>query len=157
MPAYIVEKYSWVCWLLGRIFSTDSLSRDCVFKGGTSRAKVFNAIHRFSKDIDLGRSPPSLGWKETDLDDAPSKTATLKRVAQIEADCAQAVPENFVPTLEKVAPKQAPNQAQGCTDAALEASNFARIRTTRAATSAEIAAMSCRVGFPWSTARSPPT
>ena len=102
VPAYIVEKDFWVCWLLGRIFSTDSLGRDCVFKGGTSLAKVFNAIHRFSEDIDLGLSPQSLGWKETDLDDAPSKTARLKRVTQIEADCAQAVRENFLPTLEKV-------------------------------------------------------
>ena len=102
VPAYIVEKDFWVCWLLGRIFSTDSLGRDCVFKGGTSLAKVFNAIHRFSEDIDLGLSPQSLGWKEADLDDAPSKTARLKRVAQIEADCSQAVRENFLPTLEKV-------------------------------------------------------
>jgi hypothetical protein len=102
VPAYIVEKDFWVCWLLGRIFSTDRLGRDCVFKGGTSLAKVFNAIHRFSEDIDLGLSPQSLGWKEADLDEAPSKTARLKRVAQIEADCAHAVRENFLPTLEKV-------------------------------------------------------
>jgi len=32
-------------------------------------AKVFNAIHRFSEDIDLGLSPQSLGWKEADLDE----------------------------------------------------------------------------------------
>jgi len=48
IPAYIVEKDFWVCWLLGRIFATDELGRDCVFKGGTSLAKVFQAIHRFS-------------------------------------------------------------------------------------------------------------
>jgi hypothetical protein len=44
IPAYIVEKDFWVCWLLGKIFATDELGRDCVFKGGTSLAKVFQAI-----------------------------------------------------------------------------------------------------------------
>lgn len=102
VPAYIVEKDFWVCWLLGKIFATDELGRDCVFKGGTSLAKVFQAIHRFSEDIDLGLTPASLGWSETDLDDAPSKTARQKRVAQIETDCANAVSQRFGPALERV-------------------------------------------------------
>lgn len=72
VPAFIVEKDFWVCWLLGRIFAAPRLGADCVFKGGTSLSKVFGAIDRFSEDIDLGLSPASLGWKESDLDDAPS-------------------------------------------------------------------------------------
>lgn len=91
VPAYIVEKDFWVCWLLGRIFADDNLGRDCVFKGGTSLSKVFNAIQRFSEDIDLGLSPESLGWTEQELDEAPSKTARRKRVDKVEADCARAV------------------------------------------------------------------
>ena len=63
---------------------------------------MFQAIHRFSEDIDLGLTPASLGWSETDLDDAPSKTARQKRVAQIEADCANAVSQRFGPALERV-------------------------------------------------------
>ena len=70
MPAFIVEKDFWVCWLLGRVFATPRLGASCVFKGGTSLAKVFGAINRFSEDIDLALSPASLGWKESDLDDA---------------------------------------------------------------------------------------
>lgn len=64
-----------MCWLLGHIFATPGLGSDCVFKGGTSLSKVFRAIARFSEDIDLGLSPASLGWKESDLDDAPSNAA----------------------------------------------------------------------------------
>ena len=63
IPVYIAEKDFWVCWLLGRIFAVPALGNDCVFKGGTSLSKVFNAIDRFSEDIDLSLSPISLGCK----------------------------------------------------------------------------------------------
>ena len=53
IPAFIVEKDFWVCWLLGRVFSSPKLGAESVFKGGTSLSKVFGAIDRFSKDIDL--------------------------------------------------------------------------------------------------------
>lgn len=101
IPALIVEKDFWVCWLLGRIFSTPSLGENCVFKGGTSLSKVFGAINRFSEDIDLGLSPASLGWKESDLDEAPSAEQRRKRVKQLEADCAKTAKDRFLPELER--------------------------------------------------------
>jgi hypothetical protein len=102
IPAYIVEKDFWVCWLLGRIFATPDLGGDCVFKGGTSLSKVFQAIHRFSEDIDLGLLPASLGWQEADLDGAPSNSARQKRIAEIGAACAEAVRGRFRERLETV-------------------------------------------------------
>lgn len=48
----MVEKDFWVCWLLGVLFESE-FSTSLVFKGGTSLSKVFNAIERFSEDIDL--------------------------------------------------------------------------------------------------------
>src|SRR2546429_3190796 len=96
VPSFIVEKDFWVCWLLGRIFATPGLGADCVFKGGTSLSKVFGAIDRFSEDIDLGLSPASLGWKESDLDDAPSAAQRQKRARKLEADCANAVSTRFL-------------------------------------------------------------
>ncbi|MGO8699215.1 MAG: nucleotidyl transferase AbiEii/AbiGii toxin family protein [Limisphaerales bacterium] len=102
LPAFIVEKDFWVCWLLGRIFATPRLGADCVFKGGTSLSKVFGAINRFSEDIDLGLSPASLGWKESDLDDAPSVSQRQKRAKKLEADCANAVRTRFLTELETV-------------------------------------------------------
>ena len=102
VPEFIVEKDFWVCWLLGRIFATPQLGGECVFKGGTSLSKVFGAIDRFSEDIDLGLTPASLGWKEEDLDDAPSNSQRQKRNKQLQADCAEAVSTRFMPELEAV-------------------------------------------------------
>ena len=100
VPEFIVEKDFWVCWLLGHVFGTPQLGAECVFKGGTSLAKVFGAINRFSEDIDLGLTPASLGWDEADLDDAPSATQRQKRAKQLQADCAEAASTRFMPELE---------------------------------------------------------
>ena len=96
----IAEKDYWVCWLLGRIFAQPPLAEVCVFKGGTSLSKVFGAIERFSEDIDLAILPASLGWQETDLEQAPSRTQREERVAALEAACAAAVHATWLPLLE---------------------------------------------------------
>src|SRR5437667_10368274 len=75
----IVEKDFWVTWLLERLFESSALGPALVFKGGTSLAKVFGVIQRFSEDIDLSISPAELGWKEEDLDDALSASQRKKR------------------------------------------------------------------------------
>ena len=97
----IAEKDFWVCWLLGRIFEEPQLADACVFKGGTSLSKVFGAIERFSEDIDLAIIPASLGWKESDLDQAPSRTKREERMAGLEAACAAAVQATWQPRLEE--------------------------------------------------------
>lgn len=97
----IAEKDFWVCWLLGRIFEQPQLADACVFKGGTSLSKVFGAIERFSEDIDLAITPASLGWKESDLDQAPSRTKREERMAELEAACATAVQTTWQPRLEE--------------------------------------------------------
>jgi len=97
----IAEKDFWVCWLLGRIFEQPQLADACVFKGGTSLSKVFGAIERFSEDIDLAIIPASLGWKESDLDQAPSRTKREERMAELEATCATAVETTWQPLLEQ--------------------------------------------------------
>jgi hypothetical protein len=102
VPEFIAEKDFWVCWLLGHIFTTPQLGAECVFKGGTSLSKVFRAINRFSEDIDLGLTPASLGWKESDLDEAPSNSQRQKRNKQLQADCATAVNKRFMPELEAI-------------------------------------------------------
>jgi hypothetical protein len=48
-----VEKDFWVCWALHRIFSDEELSKQLLFKGGTSLSKCYGLIERFSEDIDL--------------------------------------------------------------------------------------------------------
>lgn len=97
----VAEKDFWVCWLLGRIFEQPDFANACVFKGGTSLSKVYRAIERFSEDIDLAISPASLGWKESDLEAAPSTTKRGQRVAALEAACANAVQGAWQPRLEQ--------------------------------------------------------
>lgn len=52
LPAQALEKDIWLCWALNKVFSTSKSVR-LAFKGGTSLSKVFDAIHRFSEDVDL--------------------------------------------------------------------------------------------------------
>jgi len=63
MPAVIVEKDIWICWLLEKIFSLSTMQM--AFRGGTSLSKVFNLIKRFSEDCDI--SVDYLNFK-SDLD-----------------------------------------------------------------------------------------
>ena len=102
ISAPIVEKDFWVCWLLGLIFSTPQLGGNAVFKGGTSLSKVFGVINRFSEDVDLGLSPESLGHPESEIDEAPTKTARAKRAGALLAACAHKVETEFLPVLEKL-------------------------------------------------------
>jgi len=53
IPASMIEKDFWVCWVLNRLFLDEQLQKILCFKGGTSLSKVFNLIDRFSEDIDL--------------------------------------------------------------------------------------------------------
>lgn len=52
IPATIIEKDVWICWTLDVLFSGPS-ALPMAFKGGTSLSKVFQAIDRFSEDVDL--------------------------------------------------------------------------------------------------------
>ncbi|MEI6078785.1 MAG: nucleotidyl transferase AbiEii/AbiGii toxin family protein [Verrucomicrobiota bacterium] len=97
----IVEKDFWVCWMLQQIFQSPTTRTHLVFKGGTSLSKVFGAIKRFSEDIDLSIAPELLGWKESELDDAPTLTQRRKRLEKLEAACIAKVQAHFQPELEK--------------------------------------------------------
>ncbi|ATB29716.1 nucleotidyl transferase AbiEii/AbiGii toxin family protein [Melittangium boletus] len=51
-PFHLLEKDVWVVWALNVMFSA-SFGEHLVFKGGTSLSKAFDAIRRFSEDVDL--------------------------------------------------------------------------------------------------------
>ena len=70
----IIEKDFWVCWVLGRLFSVEDLSKRILFKGGTSLSKVFKVIERFSEDIDL-----ILNWNEVTKDNPCDKRSRTKQ------------------------------------------------------------------------------
>ncbi|MCH6255593.1 nucleotidyl transferase AbiEii/AbiGii toxin family protein [Puniceicoccaceae bacterium K14] len=97
----IVEKDFWVCWLLGILFRTEPFSQNCVFKGGTSLSKVYNAIHRFSEDIDLSINPGFLGCEESALEDASlSNTKRHQLSEELQTICASIVEDKLMTRLE---------------------------------------------------------
>lgn len=51
-PAHLLEKDVWVVWALAALFESP-VGEHLVFKGGTSLSKAYNAIRRFSEDVDL--------------------------------------------------------------------------------------------------------
>jgi Nucleotidyl transferase AbiEii toxin, Type IV TA system len=50
--AVVLEKDVWICWVLQQIFQMPG-RLPMAFKGGTSLSKVFDAINRFSEDVDV--------------------------------------------------------------------------------------------------------
>lgn len=52
LPIYIEKDY-WVSYALKILFTHPKIKEDIIFKGGTSLAKCYNLISRFSEDIDL--------------------------------------------------------------------------------------------------------
>ena len=73
--AGLLEKDFWVCWTLRRLYSLHGLPAGVLFKGGTSLSKVYNAIERFSEDIDLSLDRAALGFAG---DSDPAKVPTRK-------------------------------------------------------------------------------
>jgi hypothetical protein len=73
--AVAMEKDYWVCWILRRLFDSP-LVDGMVFKGGTSLSKVFNAIQRFSEDVDLSIPRKALGFSGTKTSCLASRAAS---------------------------------------------------------------------------------
>jgi len=96
----IIEKDFWVCWSLKRLFTLPDPPAGLIFKGGTSLSKAFNAIERFSEDVDLSFNRADLGFGgEHDPLHAPSgKKARQWREALTET-CRRVIHEQFLPQL----------------------------------------------------------
>jgi hypothetical protein len=83
LPPEHVEKDFWVCWLLRRLYSP-LLVDGMVLKGGTSLAKVWGAIHRFSEDIDLTLPRSRIaGADEIESPEGLTTTQRKKVIAQL--------------------------------------------------------------------------
>jgi len=97
--AEILEKDIWLCQALGILFSLPC-RKPMAFKGGTSLSKVYQAIERFSEDIDVTVDYHSL------VDDVP-ELATLgskqrRRLSdRLKAALVQHVTTELVPALRE--------------------------------------------------------
>ncbi len=97
----VIEKDFWVCWILDYLFQESPLKSSLIFKGGTSLAKAYGIIERFSEDIDLILDWKLLGynteepWEErtTTQQDKFGKMANLRTENFLE--------EIFTPQLQK--------------------------------------------------------
>ena len=78
LSASIIEKDFWVCWTLKQLFALNPPPAGLLFKGGTSLAKVFKVIERFSEDIDLSVNRNDLGFGG-DSDPATAKTGKQRQ------------------------------------------------------------------------------
>ena len=100
IAAPIVEKDFWVCWMLGLLFGHEEWSTALLFKGGTALSKVYNLIHRFSEDIDLGISPARLGISEAEVEAASTRNKREDWMQHLEEACRQWVTGKLQPELE---------------------------------------------------------
>lgn len=97
----IVEKDFWVCWALRRLFEVLNFRPHLIFKGGTSLSKVYNAIERFSEDVDLSLSRRDLGFAD---DRDPEQLGigtkeTRRRLDALVASCQDQIRDHLLPTL----------------------------------------------------------
>lgn len=102
MANTIVEKDFWVCWTLKRLFTVQGKdTASLVFKGGTSLSKAFNAIRRFSEDIDLSFDRADLGYTgDRDPEkDGLSKKKTSQLIDDLVSDVERHIADKLLPAL----------------------------------------------------------
>jgi hypothetical protein len=75
--AVVLEKDVWVCWVLQQLFQMPG-RLPMAFKGGTSLSKVFDAINRFSEDVDVTLDYRGFGSDIDPFDAKTSKTQIKK-------------------------------------------------------------------------------
>lgn len=121
LPA-LVEKDFWVCWALKRIFTLANPPAGLIFKGGTSLSKVYQAIDRFSEDVDLSFDRSALGFGgENDPARAPSRKQEAKRLEELSAACRKMIHTRFLPQLSAAfAAALGPTQSKGLWDLELD-------------------------------------
>lgn len=106
----IVEKDFWVCWTLKRLFSLPGDNPSLVFKGGTSLSKIYQAIKRFSEDIDLSFDRRDLGYVgDRGPQSAPSRKQKEKLIEDLVGAVTRHIQEVLMPRLAEVIKAELPN------------------------------------------------
>jgi len=100
--AVILEKDLWVCWVLDVLFSMPN-RHPMAFKGGTSLSKVYQAIDRFSEDIDITLDYRHFGDNFDPLSSAVSKTQIRKFGERLKEHVKRHTHEVIVPHLQTCA------------------------------------------------------
>lgn len=93
-----IEKDFWICWILKQLFSS-RLKDLVIFKGGTSLAKIFRLIYRFSEDIDL-----ILNWKDNPVGDPLAQrgySSQAKFNEKLDSWGVEFIARNILPEVQK--------------------------------------------------------
>jgi hypothetical protein len=103
ISASVIEKDFWVCWTLRRLYEVLQFRPRPIFKGGTSLSKVFNAVDRFSEDVDLSLSRRDLGYAdERDPERVGiTKQERRRRIDDLTTQCQKIVRERLIPGLRQ--------------------------------------------------------
>jgi len=99
----IIEKDFWVCWTLHRIYAVMKFQPELIFKGGTSLSKAYNAIERFSEDVDLSVSRRDLGFADSrdPEEEGISRKESRRRIAALVVTCQEMVRNRLLPRLRE--------------------------------------------------------
>ncbi len=97
----IIEKDFWVCWALHRLFDVLQFRPQLIFKGGTSLSKAYNAVERFSEDVDLSLSRRDLGFADDRDPEQPgiSGKESRRRIEALVDTCQRAIRDRLLPGL----------------------------------------------------------
>ncbi len=94
----IVEKDIWVCYVLQKLFSCEQLKDSLIFKGGTCLSKAYDAISRFSEDVDITINSNILGIKES----TGTRKGNKKYTDRNKEETRNFVESNILPILKTV-------------------------------------------------------
>jgi hypothetical protein len=92
LPPASIEKDFWVCWTLRELFNLPGWGEHFSFKGGTSLAKAWKLIERFSEDIDVVIDREFLGFG--------GETLSGKRQKKLIKKCSERIHQELRPALE---------------------------------------------------------
>lgn len=102
LPAAVIEKDFWVCWILSLLNDMPELKGNITFKGGTSLSKAWGLIERFSEDIDIAINRKVFGQEPPHgAEDAASNKQRKLRLEELENKSATFIIENLLPNLYK--------------------------------------------------------
>lgn len=115
LRAASVEKDFWVCWTLRELFSLPDIGPRLTFKGGTSLAKAWKLIERFSEDIDVVIDRDFLGYGgDASPEAAPSRKKRSQKLDELRAACRRYIGDLLTPALrERITQTLGPADANG--------------------------------------------
>ena len=120
----IVEKDFWVCFVLDYLFHKSPWTNSFIFKGGTSLSKAYQAIERFSEDIDLIMDWRLLGYSEEEPWNERSRNQQDKFNKRVIENASRFLSDILAPQIEKdikeltgqsISVKMDSNDKQQCT------------------------------------------